>query len=164
MVQTAVGSTDVSDYVIPEQRINLRHGAPEAYAAMLAFATAVGEGLDPLLHDLVKLRVSQINGCSYCVDKHSRDAIAAGEDARRLYTVAAWREAPFFTPKERAALELAEAMTNVAWTKDVSDEVWKQAEQHFESEELSHLVLAIAAMNALNRTAVTSRLKLPVHT
>jgi AhpD family alkylhydroperoxidase len=154
----------VSDYVIPEQRIDLRQGAPEAYAAMIKYAVAVGEGLDPLLHDLVKLRISQLNGCSYCVDKHSRDATEAGEDVRRLHSVAAWREAPFFTAKERAALELAEAMTHLARTQDINDEVWKRAEQHFEREELSHLVLAIAAMNALNRTAVTSRLRLPTHT
>jgi AhpD family alkylhydroperoxidase len=163
LVQRAVPSIDVSDYVIPEQRIDLRRVAPKAHSAMINFATAVGEKLDPVVHELVKLRISQLNGCSYCVDKHTREATAAGEDSRRLHAVAAWREAPFFTAKERAALELAEAVTLLPGRQDVPDKVWKQAEEQFEEEELAHLVLAIAAMNALNRSAVTSRLRLPTH-
>ena len=146
--------------MIPPTRINLRAEAPEAHDAMIAFSRQVGAGIDPALHELVKLRVSQINGCAYCVDKHSRDALRAGEDDRRLHSVAVWHEAPFFTARERAALALADSVTLVSETH-VPDDVWIEAEKHFSRSEVAHLVLAIAAMNALNRTAITSRMRPP---
>ncbi|WP_372455567.1 carboxymuconolactone decarboxylase family protein [Sphaerisporangium fuscum] len=108
--------------------------------------------------ELVKIRVSQINGCGFCLAMHNDDAKKAGETDERLYTVAAWREAPFFTPEERAALALAEAATRIADNGEgVPDEVWDEAADHYDEESLAALVLAIAQINAWNRINVTIR-------
>nr|WP_253772784.1 carboxymuconolactone decarboxylase family protein [Goodfellowiella coeruleoviolacea] len=108
------------------------------------------------LYHLVKLRASQMNGCSFCVDMHSHDAKAAGETDERLFTVAAWRDAPFFTDAERAALALTEAATRLS-PEGVSDEVWDEAAKHFTENELAALVLAIAVINAWNRISIPTR-------
>ncbi|MFI8849252.1 carboxymuconolactone decarboxylase family protein [Streptomyces sp. 891-h] len=109
--------------------------------------------------ELVRLRVSQINGCSLCVDLHSHRANAAGETNERLWAVAAWRDTPFFTDRERAALALAESMTRTADTPEaVSDETWDRAARHFAKEELAALVMAIASVNAWNRVNVATGL------
>ncbi|MGI5165793.1 carboxymuconolactone decarboxylase family protein [Spirillospora sp. CA-253888] len=108
--------------------------------------------------ELVKLRVSQINGCGFCVDMHAHDAKQDGETDERLWSVAAWREAPFFTDEERAALALAEAATRIADNgAGVPDEVWDLAADHYDEKELSALVMAIATINAWNRINVTVR-------
>jgi len=107
---------------------------------------------------LVVLRASQINGCSVCVDMHSRELKAAGEPDERIFTVAAWREAPYFTDAERAALALAEAATRVADQPDpVPDQVWEAAARHFDQAQLSALVISIATINAWNRINATTR-------
>ncbi|MBE1532773.1 carboxymuconolactone decarboxylase family protein [Actinomadura algeriensis] len=108
--------------------------------------------------ELVRIRVSQINGCGFCVDMHARDAKKAGETDERLWTVAAWRESPYFTDEERAALALAEAATRIADNPaGVPDDVWDDAADAYDEESLAALVMAIAAINAWNRINVTTR-------
>jgi AhpD family alkylhydroperoxidase len=114
--------------------------------------------LDPPLRELVNLRASQINGCAYCIDMHTKDARAAGENEQRLYAVSAWRDTPFFSERERAALALCEAVTLVAETH-VPDAVWDEAAAHFEPAELSQLLFAIVAINAYNRLAISTRME-----
>ena len=107
---------------------------------------------------MVHLRASQINGCSVCVDIHSRELEQAGESSERIHTIAAWREAPYFNDAERAALALTEAATRVADSPDpVSDEIWDEAARHYSEPELAALVVAIATINAYNRLNVASR-------
>src|SRR5690242_7537297 len=111
-------------------RINFVRVAPGAYRAMKAFNDYSHEsGLEPTLLELVKLRASYINGCAYCVDMHSKDARAAGESEQRIYAIPVWRETPFFTPRERAALAWTEAVTEIS--KGVPDEVFRETSEHF---------------------------------
>ena len=117
-----------------------------------------GCGLEPTLLELVKMRASQINGCAFCLDMHSKDARAAGEAEQRLYVLDAWREAPFYSERERAALVWTEAVTRVADTH-VPDDVHAQAAQHFNERELLDLTLAITAINSWNRLAISSRME-----
>jgi AhpD family alkylhydroperoxidase len=130
--------------------------APRFSAAMNRLDAAAGEGLDPLLRELVRLHASQINGCAYCVDMHSKDARAAGETEQRLYSLAAWREVPWFTPAERAALALTEAVT-VLHEDHVPREVFDEAAGHFEPEALAALIALLVTINAWNRIGVTTR-------
>ncbi len=131
--------------------------APGALQAMLALEKYVRScGIDPTLLELVKTRASQINGCAYCLDMHTKDARAHGETEQRLYTLSAWHETPFFTERERAALEWTEAVTLVAETH-VSDEVYARARQHFDETELANLTAAIVAINGWNRFAISFR-------
>jgi AhpD family alkylhydroperoxidase len=115
-----------------------------------------GSGLEPELVELVKLRASYINGCAYCVDMHTKDARAAGESEQRLYAVPVWRETPFFTPRERAALAWTESVTELART-GVPDDVYQQARAEFSESELVALTMAVVAINGWNRFAVSFR-------
>jgi AhpD family alkylhydroperoxidase len=115
--------------------------------------------LEKPLVDLVRLRASQINGCAFCVDMHSTDARKAGENERRLAAVCVWRETPFFTDRERAALEWTESLTLVS-TNHVPDSVWESVQPHFSPEELTDLTLLVVAINGWNRFAIAFR-KLP---
>ena len=140
-----------------DTRIDPRKAAPEVYRAMLALETAVkATGLESNLLDLVKLRASQINGCAYCIDMHSKDLRAEGESEERLYLLSAWREAPFYSDQERAALAWTEAVTLVA-DEHVPDDVYEEARQHFTDGELAKLTLAIVAINAWNRFGIAFR-------
>ena len=132
---------------------------PEAMQALQAFAGAgQGGGLTARLIELVNLRASQINGCSVCVQMHAAALKQGGETDERLYAVAAWRETPYFTPAERAALALAEAGTRLADRPDaVSDEVWDEAARHYDEAGLAALVLAIAGINVWNRLNAMTR-------
>lgn len=112
--------------------------------------------LELSLLELVKMRASQINSCGYCLDMHSKDARAAGETEQRLYVLEAWREASFYSERERAALAWTEAVTRVADTQ-VPDSVYEHAKQHFNDEELLDLTLAVVAINSWNRLAISSR-------
>ena len=115
-------------------------------------------GVPPVTIELIKLRVSQINGCSVCVDMHWRDLRKAGESDERMFAVAAWRDAPYFTEAERAALALAEAATRLADRPDpVPDDVWAAAAKHYDEEGLAGLLIAIVAINAWNRFNVSTR-------
>jgi AhpD family alkylhydroperoxidase len=138
-------------------RISLTKINPNAYAAVLAMQKYVDEsGLERLLLELIKLRASQINGCAYCLDMHTKDARAMGETEQRLFTLSAWRETPFFTERERAALALTEAVTLVS-IDHVPDDVYAQAHAQFNGDELMNLVMAIATINTWNRLAITFR-------
>ncbi|MFD9966284.1 carboxymuconolactone decarboxylase family protein [Amycolatopsis sp. NPDC058986] len=138
---------------------NLPKLAAGGYKAMVALEMYLaGTNLPKSTLELVKLRASQINGCGFCVDMHARDAKKAGETDERLWSVAAWREAPYYTDEERAALALTEAATRLADRSDpVPDDVWDDAADHFDEESLAALVVAIAAINAWNRINVTTR-------
>jgi AhpD family alkylhydroperoxidase len=129
---------------------------PRFSAAMSRLDAVAGVGLDPRLRELVRLHASTINGCAYCVDMHSKDARAAGELEHRLYSLGAWREAPWFTPAERAALALTEAVT-VLHRDHVPREVFDEAARHFEPEPLAQLVALLVTINAWNRIGVTTR-------
>ncbi len=139
------------------ERVNFKRLVPAAYRAMLALETYVHQcGLEETLLELVKLRASQINGCAYCLDMHSKDARAAGETEQRLYVLPAWREAPFYSERERAALAWTEAVTLVSETH-VPDDVYELARKQFSDEELVNLTMAIIAINGWNRLEVSFR-------
>jgi AhpD family alkylhydroperoxidase len=137
------------------QRVDFNATAPGAYAAMLGLERYVRQsGLEHGLLELVKTRVSQINRCAFCIDMHTQDARAAGESEQRLYALSAWRETPFFTARERAALAWAEAVTRVAGA-GVTDVDYAAASEHFGDKELVDLTLAIVAINGWNRLAIS---------
>jgi AhpD family alkylhydroperoxidase len=142
---------------IMKARIDLMHVSPGIIHAMLGLERQVQKaGLDSKLLDLVRMRASQINGCAYCLDMHSKDARANGETEQRLYGLSAWRETPYYSARERAALEWTEALTLVAETH-VPDEVYERVREQFSEEELMHLSLAIVSINGWNRLNVAAR-------
>ena len=135
-------------------RIEYMKVAPGAFQAMFGLEKYLHTcGLDTLLLELIRMRVSQINGCAFCLDMHSKDARAAGETEQRLYLLNAWRETSFYTERERAALAWAEALTLVS-ENHVSDETYNEVRQHFSEPELVNLSLAIVAINGWNRLAI----------
>ncbi len=139
------------------ERINFKKLVPAAYRAMLGLETYVHQcGLEETLLELVKMRASQINGCAYCLDMHSKDTRAAGETEQRLYVLPAWREAPFYSERERAALAWTEAVTLLSETH-VPDDVYELARKQFSDEELVNLTVAIIAINGWNRLEVSFR-------
>jgi len=139
-------------------RIDYKAVAPDGYKAFAQVHRYVAQcGLEPGLIHLVYLRVSQLNGCAYCVDLHWRDALAEGVSPRKANAVAAWEEAPFFSPRERAAFAWAECLTRLAETK-APDADFERARRHFEEKELSDLTYAVALMNAFNRLGVGFRM------
>jgi len=140
---------------MPEARKRLFRSWPDGYGALRRLSELVqGSGLEAVLIELVKVRASQINGCAYCIDRHSKDARAAGESEQRLYALSAWRETPFFGDRERAALALTEAVTLVA-DRHVPEGVLEVAAGVFAPEELTRLVYLIIEINAWNRLAIT---------
>jgi AhpD family alkylhydroperoxidase len=140
-----------------EPRIDAHKVSPEGYEPMLALERYIHRcGLESSLIELVKLRASQINGCAYCIDMHTKDARAAGETEQRLYLLDAWRESPFYSPRERAALAWTEAVTRVSETH-VSDDVYEEARQQFSEKELVDLNWVVVAINAWNRVAISLR-------
>ena len=140
-----------------DARLHYAKVSPGIYKAMLGLENHTNEsGLERILLDLVKLSASQINGCAFCLDMHWKDLRAAGESEQRLYSLDAWRETPFYTDRERAALAWTEAVTLI--TKDhVSDEVYEEVRQHFSEKELADLTLAIVAINGWNRLSIAFR-------
>ncbi len=152
--RTVVSMTSTTLTTI-EPRVAVGRAAPAPYRAIDAFDRSID--LDPRLRELVRIRVSQLNGCAYCLDQHVGDAIAAGEGARRLATLAAWPESIFFTPRERAALALTEQVTLIG-EEGVTDEVWAAATEHFDDAELVQLLWAVIAINAWNRIAVATHM------
>src|SRR5689334_5101479 len=138
-------------------RIDFPKTAPGAYMAMRGLEAYVRQsGLEPGLLELVKIRASQLNGCAYCIDMHTKDARAHGETEQRLYGLSAWREAPYYTDRERAALEWTEALTLIA-TQGVSDDLFNRVREHFSEEEIVLLSLAVVQINGWNRLAISSR-------
>ena len=143
-----------------EQRLDFYKANPAAIKALLGVEERIGKSaLEKSLTELVRLRASQINGCAFCVDMHTTDARKGGETERRLATVVVWRETPFFTDRERAALEWTEAVTLVSH-EHVPDAVWQTVRPHFSDEELVDLTLLVSAINAWNRFAIAFR-KMP---
>src|SRR6187200_3517761 len=142
---------------IMNSRINLMNVNPGILQAMLGLEKQVSKSrLDTKLLDLVRMRASQINGCAYCLDMHSKDARAAGETEQRLYGLNAWRESPYYSARERAALEWTEAVTLVSETH-VPDDVYERVREQFSEDELAHLSLAVVAINGWNRLNVAAR-------
>jgi AhpD family alkylhydroperoxidase len=140
-------------------RLNAKRAVPELYQAMIALDAAVSASdLDARVQELVKIRASQINGCAYCLDMHTKDALAAGERHERLHVLAGWREAPtWFDERERAALAFAEAVTQIG-PHGVPDEVFDAAAEEFSESELGALLFVVMTVNAWNRLAVTSHM------
>ena len=139
-------------------RLNYAKASPEGFKAMRQLQAHVdGCGLERPLLELVKMRASQINGCAYCLDMHSKDARAAGETEQRLYLLDAWRESPFYSERERAALAWTEALTRISKTKDVPDALYDEVRKQFSEKELVDLSLAIIAINGWNRLAIPFR-------
>ncbi|MEU4519477.1 carboxymuconolactone decarboxylase family protein [Amycolatopsis sp. NPDC024027] len=141
-------------------------GAPELYQAMANLQAEVNKaganaGLDPKLLELVKTRASQINGCAYCLDMHSRDALELGESPRRLFVLDGWRETDLFTEQEQAALALTEAMTKLSATQAVPDDVYEQAAKVFTEDQYKAVAWEIIAINSWNRMTITSHTPLP---
>lgn len=140
-----------------QARLDYGNTAPAAIKAMLALHRyGMNCGLEPTLLELVKTRASQLNGCAYCIDMHTKDARALGESEQRLYALSAWQETPFYTARERAALSLTEAVTLVA-DGHVPDAIYEQARQSFNEEELVNLVMNIIIINGWNRLSITFR-------
>ena len=139
------------------ERINYAKVTPEGYRAMSGLERYVrGSGLEPSLLELVKLRASQINGCAYCIDMHWKDARARGESEQRLYGLMAWRESPYYTERERAALAWTEAVTLIA-DSHVPDDLYEEVRQYFNETELANLTFALVAINGWNRLAISLR-------
>ena len=140
----------------PAQRLVLGKAAPDFYRTMIALDAAAAAGLDPVVVELIKLRASQINGCAYCLDMHTHDARKLGIGEQKLTGVAVWRETPFFTARERAALALTEAVTRLG-DHGVSNEVYDAAARVFSAEELPRVIAMAVTINAWNRIAITTR-------
>lgn len=140
------------------QRISLGKAARDVYRAIDALDGGVD--FDPALRELVRLRASQINGCTYCIDMHATDARRAGESQRRLWSLAAWRKTPFFDDRERAALALTEALTRLS-DGGVPDDVYDEAARHFDEAELGNLIGAIIAINAWTRVGIATAMQPP---
>ncbi|MFK3978926.1 carboxymuconolactone decarboxylase family protein [Micromonospora sp. NPDC050397] len=151
---------------LPEhaQRLDWAKLAPEAYKAMVRLDTVARQGVEPTLLNLVKIRASQLNRCAFCLDMHSKDALASGESAERIIQLAAWTESRhFYTAKEIAAIELTEAVT-VLTDGFVPDEVYARAANEFNETELARLIVAITTINAWNRFGVSTRMVPGHHT
>ena len=138
-------------------RLNYQKVAPEAMKGMLELEKYVlNSGLERALYELVKTRASQINGCAYCLDMHTKDAREEGETEQRLYGLSAWRESPFYTERERAALAWTETLTRIS-QNDVTDSLYEATRKYFDEEELVTLTMAIIAINGWNRLAISFR-------
>lgn len=140
-----------------EPRLNYMKAAPQGLAAFRHLQAYVDQcGLEASLLELVKTRASQINGCAYCIDMHTKDARAAGESEQRLYALSVWHEAPFYSERERAALAWTEALTHIA-DGSIEDELYEEVRQHFSEKEIADLSLAVIAINGWNRLAIPFR-------
>jgi AhpD family alkylhydroperoxidase len=139
-------------------RLNYARVAPGTFEAMESLEQYLERsGLEQPLLNLIRLQASQINGCAYCLDMHWKDLIASGERAQRLYSLDAWRESPYYTERERAALAWTEAVTLIT-TGHVPDQVYQEARAHFSEKELCDLTLAVATINAWNRLSIAGRI------
>lgn len=141
-----------------EQRMDLGGEIPAAYKAMMGLEAFVqSTGMEKSLLELIKIRASQINGCAFCIDMHTKDARKAGVSEQRIYMLNAWREAPFYSDAERAVLALTESVTLVT-QGHVPDDVYLEAERHFDTKRLGEIIMAIVTINAWNRIAITTRM------
>jgi len=139
------------------ERLKFARAFPEGIHALMTLGKTINAGgLEASLLELVKVRASQLNGCAYCIDMHTKDARAAGETEQRLYALSAWRETPFFTPRERAALAWTEAITNIQ-LGHADDAIYEQVRSEFNDADLVKLTLGITQINAWNRIAIAFR-------
>jgi AhpD family alkylhydroperoxidase len=140
-----------------KERLNYAEIAPEALTGMFELEKYLrSSGLERPLYELVKIRASQMNGCAYCIDMHTKDARKAGETEQRIYALSAWRETPFYTERERAALAWTEALTLIA-ENDVPDALYETTCEYFSEKEMIALTMAVVAINGWNRLAVSFR-------
>lgn len=140
-----------------EERINYPKKAPKALKGMMELEKYVrSSSLKQPLYELVKMRASQINGCAYCLDMHSKDARAVGETEQRLYGLSAWREASYYSERERAALAWTEALTNIS-ENEVPDELYESVREHFDEQELIALTMLVITINGWNRLSISFR-------
>jgi AhpD family alkylhydroperoxidase len=140
-----------------EQRLDYSKAAPDGIEILRQMERYLKKaGLEPDLVELVKLRASQINGCAYCIDMHTKDARSHGESEQRLYGITAWRETPFYTERERAALAWTESVTRIS-EDQVPEEIYQKMKEHFTERELVDLTLAVIAINSWNRLAISFR-------
>ncbi|MFG0315377.1 MAG: carboxymuconolactone decarboxylase family protein [Phycisphaerales bacterium] len=145
------------------QRFDIAMHSADSYRALIALErTFEQSSIDRPLRELVKLRVSQVNGCAFCIDMHWKDLRAGGEPEHRLYALNAWRESPFYSDRERAALDWAEAVTLIT-QGHVPDDVYERVRPHFSDKELSDLTVVVATINTWNRVAIPNRTQVPQH-
>ncbi|MFC9706227.1 carboxymuconolactone decarboxylase family protein [Streptomyces sp. NPDC056943] len=156
---TAAATTDKTAYAHEHApRLAMSERVPEFYRAMLRLEAAAAKDIDPTLYHLIKIRASQVNHCAFCIDMHTKDALAEGETVERIVQLSAWEESRhFYTERELAALALTESVT-VLTDGFVPDEVYAQAAAHFDETELARVIAAIVTINAWNRIGVTTRL------
>jgi AhpD family alkylhydroperoxidase len=156
-VTSTLASGTMSTPTTTPERLDLAADARDLYRAQVALDRAISaSAIDPRLHELVKIRASQINGCAYCIDMHTRDALDKGDTQQRLFALAAWRESPLFDDRERAALALTDAVTRIATDAERIYAAYDEAGAHFATEELAALLYAISAINTWNRLAVST--------
>ncbi|MFE4616334.1 carboxymuconolactone decarboxylase family protein [Streptomyces sp. NPDC056747] len=155
---TAVTTTKTAYAHEHAPRLAMSERVPEFYRAMLRLEAAAAKGVDPTLYHLIKIRASQVNHCAFCIDMHTKDALAEGETVERIVQLSAWEESRhFYTERELAALALTESVT-VLTDGFVPDEVYAQAAAHFDETELARVIAAIVTINAWNRIGVTTRM------
>lgn len=138
------------------QRANVGKAAPEALRAVYGLEQYVQSAVDGTVLELIKLRASVLNGCAFCIDMHTRDALAAGESSQRLFSVAAWHDTTWFTPAERAALALTDAVTKISG-HGVPDAVWNEVTAYWSDKEVADLIVAISTINVWNRLNIATR-------
>ncbi len=141
------------------KRIKLKNVAPSAYEAMSALENYIAHAaLKPIYRELIKIRASQINGCAYCIDMHTKDARDLGESERRIYALSAWRESPLFSDEERALLAATEEITNIS-SKGLSEETYDNLKKHFEDRSIADIIMINVTINSWNRIAVSLHTK-----
>ena len=141
-----------------EERIRIHELEPNAYEAMLGLENYLQtSGLDKHLIELIKIRASQINGCAYCLDMHTKDALANGEEPKKLMAISAWWESPHFTEKERAALLLTDEITRIS-EKGLTGDAYKKAKENFSDNDMARIIMAIGVINVWNRIAVSTHM------
>jgi len=144
--------------MIMKQRINIAEVEPNAYQAMFGLEKYLSSSsLGKVLCDLIRLRASQINGCAYCIEMHSEEALKSGESTKRLFALSAWWESPLFSEKEVAALLMTDEITNIS-NKGLSDETYSRVEKHFNENEIAQLIMLIGTINTWNRMAVSTKM------
>ena len=157
-------SINLNEYImVTEQerttRIDVGKADPKAYEVMLLLERYIREsGIPKNVYELIKIRASQINGCAYCVNMHTRDARKLGETEQRLYTLSVWRDTQFFTEEERAVLAFTEEVTRIGQTQHVSDEVYNEMTKHYSDKEIAQFTMAVITINAWNRIGVTTQM------
>lgn len=139
-----------------EVRLDIGAVSPEAYQTMLKLEGFIkASGLDPVLYELIKIRASQLNGCAFCLDMHTRDTRKMGQSEQRVFLVSVWRETPIYTAKEKVALELTEAVTLIS-KNGVSEELYGRVREHYDEREFVAIIMAINTINSWNRIAIST--------